>query len=602
MTRYAARPGSLARRGLVAGLSALALAATGLAVQSAPAQAAAPVYTVAVGSTGTFAYPTDTPASSFVDKDGTFHFQQSAALYGADDPRSWDFYTGTNFDDATFSSDISDAVNPTNPKDKNNDTTWRCNTSPTGREATSAPAGSGYAQKNYCDLVGTWLDPDTGDWYGLVHNEFTPQPFGDGLHYDSIDYAVSHDQGHTWKIKAHVLTSPYSTKRGDTAAFPEQSYYYGDGDPRLYVDAASGYFYVYYGSRAIDKTGGWKAFYEHVARAPMSAKMSPTSWHKYYAGAWTQPGVGGKESNLVPVDASNSRGYTAPSAEYKPTTPGTVEQQVAAGTAPATSPLFVMDIAWDAYLGVYIGEPQVVDQSGNAPQEFYYTTNLATQKWHRLGDTGSYHDASWYRWLVDTASKTSAAIVGKTFRRYCSIACDGSDGEYANITITGTTAKAPFNPRRTYRIADGQGAVLSQVPGQSTTVSWPSTTSTDLSGWQFIGTGDGAYTIANASTGQLLGVNSRTTAARAWDTSPTVTPEKVGGPSVGQQWFVVANTSPVTGEADGTYRLVNRYSGLVLGLPSASGAHSQTTPTRTWSGAGHTAAQQTLTIESVRAH
>lgn len=198
------------------------------------------------------------------------------------------------------------------------------------------------------------------------------------------------------------------------------------------------------------------------------------------------------------------------------------------------------------------------------------------------------------------ARPASRAIVGKTFRRYCSIACDSSDGEYANITITGKTAKTPFDPRRTYRIADGQGAALSQVPGQRTTVSWPSTSSSDLSGWQFIGTGDGAYTIANASTGQLLGVNSRTTAARAWDTSPTVSPEKVGGPSVGQQWFVVANASPVTGKADGTYRLVNRYSGLVLGLPSAYGSRSQATPTRTWSGAGHTAAQQTLTIESVR--
>ena len=31
--------------------------------------------------------------------------------------------------------------------------------------------------------------------------------------------------------------------------------HYGDGDPRLYADTASGYFYMFYGSRIVDKTG-----------------------------------------------------------------------------------------------------------------------------------------------------------------------------------------------------------------------------------------------------------------------------------------------------------------------------------------------------------
>ncbi|MFD0078886.1 hypothetical protein ACFVIY_41710 [Streptomyces sp. NPDC127166] len=140
-----------------------------------------------------------------------------------------------------------------------------------------APAGSGYAQKNYCDLAGVWVGPDTGDWYGLVHNEFTPQPFGDGLHFDAIDYAVSKDQGRTWSIKDHVITSPCSTTRGDTSAFPQQTYDYGDGDQRLFVDTASGYFYAFYGSRIVNKGGGWGAFYGHVARAPIAGKMAPSS-------------------------------------------------------------------------------------------------------------------------------------------------------------------------------------------------------------------------------------------------------------------------------------------------------------------------------------
>ncbi|MFC8275485.1 hypothetical protein ACFUJR_23720 [Streptomyces sp. NPDC057271] len=334
---------------LVTALAALALTLTGgggVAAGAPSAEdtpAAAATYTVTVGSKGSWTHPDDTPAAPYLDKDGTFYFQQAHALYGATQPRRWTFYTGTDFDTATRSSAISDAVDPANSNDRNNDTTWRCNNSATGLESTAPPAGSGYSQRNFCDLAGVWVDPDTGAWYGLVHNEFTPQPFGDGVHYDGIDSAVSTDQGRTWRITSHVITSPYSTKRGDTAAFPQQTYHYGDGDPHLFVDIASGYFYVYYGSRIVEKGGGWKAFHAHVARAPISGKMAPGSWRKWYDGAWTEPGVGGRESNMVPVEASGSTGYTPVPDEYDPANAGTVSQQVAAGLMPPTSPLFVIE-------------------------------------------------------------------------------------------------------------------------------------------------------------------------------------------------------------------------------------------------------------------
>ncbi|GLV96791.1 hypothetical protein Slala05_04230 [Streptomyces lavendulae subsp. lavendulae] len=176
-----------------------------------------------------------------------------------------------------------------------------------------------------------WVDPDTGDWYGLVHNEFTPQPFGDSSHFDGIDYAVSTDQGRTWTVKDHVITSPYGTARGDTTAFPQQTYHYGDGDPRLFADTASGYFYVFYGSRIVDKGSGWKTFHAHVARAPIADRMAPGSWRKWYDGAWSQPGVGGRESNMVPADSASATGYTPADREYDPATTGTAGQQVAAG-------------------------------------------------------------------------------------------------------------------------------------------------------------------------------------------------------------------------------------------------------------------------------
>ncbi|MCX4755394.1 RICIN domain-containing protein [Kitasatospora purpeofusca] len=589
--------------------TALATALLGLGGAATPAATAATPdsagYTVSVGSPVPYPHPTDTPAVPYVDKDGTFYFQQSAALYGADQPRYWDFFTGTDFDTASRSSTLSDAVNPANANDRNNDTTWRCNNSPTGLTASFAVGSTSYSQKNFCDLSGIWVDPDTGDWYGLVHNEFTPQPFGDGLHFDAIDYTVSTDQGRTWTVKDHVITSPFSTVRGDTTQFPNQTYHYGDGDQRLFVDTASGYFYVFYGSRIVDKSGGWKAFHEHVARAPISGKMAPSSWQKWYDGAWSQAGVGGKESNMVPVGTSSTTGYTPAAGEYDPANTGTSAQQITAGTMPATSPLFVMDITYNAYLGLYIGEPQGVDQSGNASQQYYATDNLATQKWYPIGNSGSYHTASWYRWFLDSANRTSSNIVGKNFRTYCAFGCSGgASGEYVDVSIgSSAPAPAPVDPTRAYRISGGNGRILAQVSGSSATTSVATATTSALQSWVFTGNGDGSYRITNASTGNLLGVDASSKAGRAWGAKPIVTAAGASGPAVGQQWFVVPGTSASNGSASGTYRVVNRYSGLVIGLSADTARPSETTPTRTWTntttspvGGTRGAAEQTLTL------
>ncbi|MFE3044325.1 RICIN domain-containing protein, partial [Kitasatospora indigofera] len=419
--------------------------------------------------------------------------------------------------------------------------------------------------------------------------------------YDAIDYTVSKDQGRTWDIRSHVITSPYSTVRGDTAAFPNQTFSYGDGDQRLYADTASGYFYAFYGSRILDKNGGWTAFYEHVARAPISAKMAPGSWQKWYDGSWSQPGVGGRESNMVPVNGAGDTGYTPVAGEYDPANTGTSAQQIVAGRMPATSPLFVMDITYNAYLGLYIGEPQAVKQDGSEPQHLYATDDLTTQKWYPIGDTGSYHTASWYRWFLDSANRTNSTIVGRSFRSYCAFECskkaDGkaADGEYVDLTVDSSAPAAPpVDLTKAYRIANGNGRVLAQVSGGSATTSLAGATGSGLESWVFSANGDGSYRITNSATGRLLGVDT-TTSGRAWGARPTVTAAGAGGPSVGQQWFVIAGP--------GGHRLVNRHSGLVIGLSADSARLAETTPTRSWTdttgnsvGGSRTAGEQTLTL------
>ena len=560
-------------------------------------------YTLSAGAGLSFSNGDDSPSSPYIDADGRFFYQSAHALYG-NDPRKWSFFSGTDFDHVSLDP-ISNAVNPANPSDSNADTTWRCNHSPTGLNATAAPTGTTYTQPNYCDLMGVWVDPDTGWWYGLVHNEFTGQPFGDGLHYDAIDYAVSKDKGATWTIQDHALTSPYSTVRGDTRAFPQQTYYYGDGDPRLFVDNASGYFYVFYATRVVTKPGtaGGSVWLQHVARAPISGKMAASSWRKWYDGAWQSPGVGGDESDIIPADGGGS-GYVTPGDDYKPAAGGGAAGQVADGTMPGDSQLTVMNIAWDAYLGKYIGTPQnnVAQRTGNyTPLHLYTTDDLATQKWTDLGLVPGTDNASWYRWLVDSGSRTGSTVVGKTFRSYCSIECGSSSRE---ITVAARSSadlpKSPVDSGMTYTIAAGNTTYLQQSGDGLTTGTGGSGTGRQ---WRFTATGDGFYTVTNAATGQALGVGTGD-AGRAWN-APVTASALGAAPAIGQQWSLQAITRAHgpkgASTATGAYRLVNRYSGLALSLTEQGAQSVVTAPQRSWDNGGtggdtRTVRAQTLTL------
>ncbi|WP_052590164.1 RICIN domain-containing protein [Luteipulveratus mongoliensis] len=580
MTAHTRHPRLALTAAAALGLSSMAAAAS---ADTAPAGTT--TYTVTTSTPVPYKYAVDTPAASYIDKDGSFWFQQSAALYAAKDVRFWDFYSGGDFDTAKRSA-TSDAKDPANPLDANNDTTWRCNNSPTGVESTYAPDTSYYSQRNFCDLVGVWVDPDTGDWRGIVHNEFTPQPFGDGLHYDSLDWAISTDQGKTWQIRDHIITSPYSTKRGDTTAFPHETYHFGDGDPRLYVDTASGYFYLFYSSHIVNKGGtgdSSQGLTEHVARAPMSGKLATGSWKKYHNGSWDSPGVGGAESSLVST-STNKQGYIAAAKDYDPSRPGTVSAQQQAGTIPARSDLLNMNIAWNAYLGEYVATPS--PDSGRGPLDIFGTKDLATQKWHRIGDTGpGYQQQSWYRWLVDPINKTSENVVGKSFRSYCVVSCNSGYAEYTTVTVDSSApAKSPIRTDKPYLLQTAKNQVLIQAPTGTGTTTNSGTTHNTRAGWTFTATGDGAYTISNKASGLALTASGSGDAGRAWGAKPTVTAIGDSGPSAAQQWFVqrVVTTPTNSGSTTPTDRfvLVNRYSGLALSLASATGA--DTTPVRAW--------------------
>ncbi|MFD6986354.1 RICIN domain-containing protein, partial [Streptomyces sp. NPDC059956] len=306
---------------------------------------------------------------------------------------------------------------------------------------------------------------------------------------------------------------------------------------------------------------------------------------------------------MEPVDADNPTGYAPVENDYDPATPGSVAEQQAGGELPAKSDLLTMSVVYNAHLGLYFGEPEAVHQDGSEAQRFYVTDDLSTQKWRLIGDSGAYRSGSWYRWMLDSKNKTGSTIVGKTFRSYCSFFCsNGADGEYYNTTVETSAPAAPVVSGSTYTVHSGNGRILAQAAGSRATTSLPTTDPSSRSQWVFTSNGDGSYRIANAGSRELLGVDSTRDSGRAWGALPTVAAERPGGPTVGQQWFVIPGRS-VDGASTGTVRLVNRYSGLVLGMSGVSGRLAETTPTRAWTdttlnpvGGARTAAEQTLTL------
>ncbi len=120
--------------------------------------------------------------------------------------------------------------------------------------------------------------------YGWVHDE-TACNYAKGQTHASMTIATSADYGLSWKIEGPIVGGTDPPADGKST---------GDSCPSV-VKGQDGYDYAY-----CLRNGGqsWNGGYTFVARAP-SANPAPGQWKKFFNGAWSEPGVGGKSS---PVD------------------------------------------------------------------------------------------------------------------------------------------------------------------------------------------------------------------------------------------------------------------------------------------------------------
>jgi hypothetical protein len=119
---------------------------------------------------------------------------------------------------------------------------------------------------------------------GWVHEETACNYSKGGQTHASMSFATSQDYGLTWNFSGPIITGT------DPPADGKET---GDSCGTV-VRGTDGYFYA-----SCLHNGGhsWDGGYAFAARAPV-AKPGPGNWKKYYNGAWSEPGVGGKLSKI----------------------------------------------------------------------------------------------------------------------------------------------------------------------------------------------------------------------------------------------------------------------------------------------------------------
>jgi hypothetical protein len=140
-------------------------------------------------------------------------------------------------------------------------------------------------------LGGVWYNADEKKLYAPLHTEIKGlvKPILREIH-----LASSTDKGLTWKYEGPIITdNPPNTPRRSPKDFKGKIHSGGDGDHLIYVDERGGFIYIF----TDHYTWGGAPFLRHcVVRCPISEKMAPGKWRKFYEGQWNEPGLGGKAS------------------------------------------------------------------------------------------------------------------------------------------------------------------------------------------------------------------------------------------------------------------------------------------------------------------
>jgi hypothetical protein len=147
---------------------------------------------------------------------------------------------------------------------------------------------------------GLWYNKANSTLYALVHGEYEGQ-LDSAWCRKKTWLATSNDLGLHWKFVGDVVTATLPNL-GDRLKYSGSEFEMGTADYDLYVDTRGGYFYATFWNGFVAKHGiinHLTAGTVQVARCAIKDKMAPGKWYKFCNGTWTQPGLGGKASDVA---------------------------------------------------------------------------------------------------------------------------------------------------------------------------------------------------------------------------------------------------------------------------------------------------------------
>lgn len=161
-------------------------------------------------------------------------------------------------------------------------------------------------------IEAAWVDP-AGQVYGWYHQEFAPCAAGNYLAEPRIGAVISYDGGKTFLDMGTIISSgepdDCNAQNGYTAG--------GVGDFSVILDRQHKYFYFLYSSYAGDLQNQGIC----IARMPYASRGFPIgAIQKYYDGAWSEPGMGGRDWAILPATAlwqnADTNSYWGPSLHW----------------------------------------------------------------------------------------------------------------------------------------------------------------------------------------------------------------------------------------------------------------------------------------------
>jgi len=155
------------------------------------------------------------------------------------------------------------------------------------------PGPKGAFDNGYAGIYGAWQDSRNGRIIAIYHAEdhegMKRLENGVDGYYGSVGLAISDDQGNSFRKAGRILTG--SLPKNEDGR-PDQ----GCGEPSLV--GHDGFLYCFYTDHTrVDKRGVQIC----LARSPITSEGAPGSWMKYREGAFSEPGLGGKDTPVMEV-------------------------------------------------------------------------------------------------------------------------------------------------------------------------------------------------------------------------------------------------------------------------------------------------------------